>query len=178
MPYTAKFKKKMVVKMMGPGARSATSLTGEVGVPQSTLSRWLRQVKVGGMAKNDEGRQVPQNGRRRTRWTPEEKVRVVMEATAAGEAGLGALLRREGLHEADLERFREEVLEAAARGFEAGRRKKGLSPQEKENRALRKELTRKEKALAEAAALLVLRGKVQAFLSGEEGGGTDGSSEK
>ncbi len=177
--YSAKFKKRMLEKMMGPGARTATSLSEEVGVSQSTLSEWLRKAKVGVMPKDDGGgRRAPEQGGRRKRWTPAEKVRVVKEAPAAGDAGLGALLRREGLHEADLERFRQEVLEAAARGFEAGRRKKGLSPQEKELRALRKELTRKEKALAEAAALLVLRGKVQAFFSGGEEGDTDGSSER
>ena len=179
MQYSVKFKKRMVVKMMGPGARSATSLSKEVGLSQTTLSNWLRQAKVGDMDKDNEGRRpVPRKGRRRTRWTPEEKVRVVMDATAAGEAGLGALLRREGLHEADLERLREEVLEAAAKGFEAGRRKRGLSAEEKENRALRKELNRKEKALAEAAALLVLRGKVEAFFAGDEEGDTDGKSGK
>lgn len=169
----------MLKQMMGPGARTATSLSEEVGVSQSTLSEWLRKAKVGVMPKDDGGGRRPRDeGRRRKRWTPEEKLRVVKDATAAGDADLGALLRREGLHEADLDRFREEVLEAAARGFEASRPRRGLSPEQKELRALRKELARKEKALAEAAALLVLRGKVQAFFSGEEEGDTDGSNEK
>lgn len=119
-----------------------------------------------------------EGGGRRKRWNPSDKIRVVMEAAAVGEAGLGELLRREGLHQADLERFREEVLEAAAKGFEAGRPKRGLSPEQKRMRKLEKELARKEKALAEAAALLVLRGKVQAFLEAEEEGDTDGSDEK
>ncbi len=179
MQYSAKFKNRMLTKMIGPGARSARALSLEVGVPQPTLSKWLRQAKVEPMGKDDQRRyQRARDGRRTTRWTPAEKVRVVMEATAAGQEGLGVLLRREGLHEADIERFRKEVLEAAAKGFEAGRRKRGLSPEEKQIRALRKELNRKEKALAEAAALLVLRGKVQAFLAGEEEGDTDGKSEK
>ena len=117
-------------------------------------------------------------GGRRKRWRPDDKIRVVMEAAAAGEEGLGALLRREGLHEADLVRFREEVLEAATKGFEASRPKRGLSPEQKRVRQLEKELNRKDKALAEAAALLVLRGKVQAFLAADEEGDTDGSDEK
>jgi len=101
---------------------------------------------------------------------------VVMEATAAGDE-LGALLRREGLHEADLERFREEVLEAAAKGMEAGRRR-GPSREQKRVRQLEKELRRKEKALAEAAALLVLRKKAEAFfLSEEEGDDTNDENE-
>lgn len=113
------------------------------------------------------------------RWTDAEKIRVVMEAEAAGPEGLGALLRREGLHEATLGQFRQEVLEAAARGFEAARPARGISPEQKQLRKLKKELDRKEKALAEAAALLVLRGKAEAlFRSEEEGDDTDGSSER
>lgn len=94
-----------------------------------------------------------------------------MAAAAAGEAGLGELLRREGLHEADLDSFREEVLSAAAEGFEARRpKRRGLSPEQEELRAVKKELARKEKALAEAAALLVLRKKMRAFFGADEEG--------
>lgn len=171
MPYSAKFKQKMIEKMTGPGARSATSLSKEVGVTQATLSRWLVQAKLDPVSKKKERG----GGRRRS---PEEKVRIVMEAAGVGENELGAFLRREGLHEADLERFREEVQLAATEGLRAKRRRRGLSPAEKELRSVRKELARKEKALAEAAALLVLRGKVRAFLSAEEEGDTDGSNEK
>lgn len=170
MLYSENFKQKMISKMTGPDARTANSLSKEVGVAQGTLSRWLRQAKVGPMNKKGVGR--------RKRWTPSEKIRVVMEAAAAGESGLGELLRREGLHEADLARLREEVLQAAAKGLETERPKRGLSPEERELRDVKKELSRKEKALAEAAALLVLRGKVQAFLAGDGEGDTEESDDK
>jgi|TARA_B100001971_G_C18187232_1_gene536380 hypothetical protein len=88
-----------------------------------------------------------------------------------GEKELGAFLRREGLHEADLQRIREEVMEAAAEGLDNRSRNRGKSPEAKRIRILEKELRRKEKALAETAALLVLQGKLEAFLDseGEEG---------
>lgn len=172
MVYSLKFKEKMVAKLIGPGARSLASLSEEAGVPRSTLWTWLRVAKIRPMSKEGErssGKDSNALGNRK-RWTPEEKIRVVLEATAEGEAGLGALLRREGLHEEDLKCFREEVLEAAARGFAVGRRKRGLSPEQKELRKLKKELVRKEKALAETAALLVLRKKAEAFFQWEEEG--------
>jgi transposase len=172
MRYSEKFREKMVAKMAGPAGQSATSLSREVNVPQATLSRWLARAKVSGMSNG--------GGGRRKRWTPEDKLRVVLEAAAAGEDGLGALLRREGLHEADLERFREEVGEAALEGLRAKGRKRrgGLTAEQKRIRKLEKELKRKEKALAEAAALLVLRKKAEAFfLSEEEGDDTDGPNE-
>jgi hypothetical protein len=83
------------------------------------------------------------------------------------------------MHEADIESFREEVLSAAAEGFDARRpKRRGLSPEQKELRAVKKELLRKEKALAETAALLVLRGKVQAFFGADEEGDMDDRNEK
>lgn len=101
------------------------------------------------------------------------------EAAEVGEEGLGQLLRREGLHEATLAEFRQEVLEAAAKGFEAARRpRSGMPPEEARIHRLEAELARKEKALAEAAALLVLRKKAEALFPGEEeGGNTNGNSE-
>lgn len=172
MRYSAKFREKMVAKMTGPTARSATSLSKEVGVAQATLSRWLNEAKLGRMSNEERGR--------RKRWTPEEKLRVVHEAWATTDDDLGALLRREGLHEADLKRFRDEVETAALEGMRAKGRKgrRGLSPEQKRMRKLEKELKRKEKALAEAAALLVLRKKAEAFfLSEEEGDDTDETSD-
>jgi len=174
MPYSEKFRERMVAKMSGPSGQSATSLSREVNVSQATLSRWLARAKVGAMS--DGG------GGRRKRWTPEGKLRIVLEAAAAGEQGLGALLRREGLHEADLTRFRQEVGEAAVAGLRAKGKKRrgGLTVEQKRIQQLERELKRKEKALAEAAALLVLRKKAEAFFfpSEEEGDDTDESNEK
>lgn len=96
---------------------------------------------------------------------------VVREAASASEAELGTLLRREGLHEADLKRFQDEVFAAAARGFLATSAPERVSRRDKKRlRKLEKELERKDKALAEAAALLVLQKKVQALFQSEEEG--------
>ena len=173
MRYSEKFKAQMVKKMTGPGSVTATTLSKEVGVSQSALSLWLRQAKEKVMSTEES---APRRGRSR-RWSPEDKLRVVAEAAKVGEEGLGALLRREGLHKATLDTFREEVEEAARLGFKAQRPKRGPSAEDKKIRRLEKELRRKDKALAETAALLVLQGKVKAFLLAEEEGDTDGSSE-
>ena len=173
--YSAKFKEKMIRKMTGPGARSANSLAADAGVSQHSLSRWLREAKLGPMS---DGKQKVGRGGARKRWTPEDKIRVVMEAAAEGEAGLGALLRREGLHQADLDAYRQEVLAAAAQGLEGNKKKRGPTPEQRRIRQLEKELRRKERALAEAAALLVLRKKAEAlFPLEEEDDDTYGSSE-
>lgn len=173
MPYSVRFKQRMIEKLTGPGAMSATALSREVDVSQATLSRWLRDAKLGSMPKSK--KPAKRHGRR---WSAADKVRLVREAAGLDEPELGAFLRREGLHQADLERFSQEVDQAATEALSKKGRRRGPTAEEKEIRRLRKELARKEKALAEAAALLVLRGKVQAFLLAEEEGDTDGSSEK
>jgi len=162
--YSDKFKAKMIRKMTGPGAIPAFRLAPEVGVAHGTLSRWLRLEKVENMS---ETKKTP---RKRSNRSDLEKVRLVTEAGKLGDADLGAFLREEGLHEADLTRLREEVSEAALEGLQAKRRKRGPSPEMKKIRRLEKELRRKDKALAETAALLVLQGKVRAFLLAEEEG--------
>lgn len=172
MPYSVGFKDKMVAKMLGPDGQTATQLSTRTGVSQPTLSKWLREAKLRAMEPGDK---KPKAGAKSKRWTPEGKLRVVREAMGMDEVSLGALLRREGLHKADLDRFREEMLEAAMTGIQAARkpRKGGQSAEQRRIKELEKELKRKDKALAEAAALLVLRKKMAALFPEEEGESTD-----
>jgi transposase-like protein len=156
----------MVERLTGPTAMSAAALAQEVGISQPTLSRWLREAAtvVGVTKKKSKPRGSPSEERRPSQWSAEEKVRVVL--VAAAEADLGGFLRREGLHETDLARFREEVRSAAVAGLSPS--KKPRNDEQKRIKELERELKRKEAALAETAALLVLRKKAGA-LWGEEG---------
>lgn len=97
MSYTDGFKARMIERMAGPEQISATALSKKVGVPQSTLSRWLwlRGVRRFGLMEENKR---PGD---RTR-TAEEKLRIVLEASQLDEDELGALLRHEGIHEAQL----------------------------------------------------------------------------
>ncbi|MBZ4420859.1 transposase [Myxococcus sp. RHST-1-4] len=158
VPYTEQFKEQMVRRMMGPEALSATALGKQVGVPQSTLSKWLKRATLGAMTSESE--QQPEAAKVARKWTGPEKLRVLAAAEGLSGEALGALLRREGLHEAQLTAWRGAATGAlaeapAAGGMTAGERRR-LAAAEKRVRELEKELRRKEKALAETAALLVL----------------------
>lgn len=155
--YSTRFKRTMIKKLVGPGRRTATALAKETGVPQPTLSRWLRGASNVRSMSEDKDRETKQ--RRPQDWSAEEKLEVVTEAEGLSEEELGAFLRRKGLHEAQLREWREVALGAL------GSRKAGnLSKAEARRvRELERELRRKDKALAEAAALLVLQKKVQAL---------------
>ena len=143
----------MVQRMVGPSAVSANQLSSEVGISQSSLSKWLRES---GSRMGRVSRTPPpsdRDARRPEDWSAEERLRVVMEASRLRDEELRAFLRREGIHEATLAEWKASVLEAL------GSPRK-VSAESKRVRELEKQLRRKDKALAETAALLVLQKKV------------------
>ncbi len=170
MKYSAAFKAKMVQKMLG--GRSANSLAQEIGVNQPTLSKWLRDASslrpVKRREQNDPGKT---EGRRPDDWSAEEKLEAVLEAKGLSGTELGEFLRRRGLHEEQLREW-----EAAAIESLRGRKATGKSAEAKRVKELERELRRKEKALAEAAALLVLRKKANA-LWGDEDASTESKND-
>lgn len=110
---------------------------------------------------------------------PEAKAALVFEAKGLSGEELGACPRRNGLHEADLEELRRwlaKQLDPKANKREAEAARKARQSDQKRIKQLEKELRRKEKALAEAAALLVLQEKVQGFWGGGDDD-TTGSNE-
>lgn len=161
----------MVQRMVGPAAISANRLAQEVGIGQPTLSKWLRDVegRVGGVKFNSPPPR-PRSARRPEDWSAEERLRAVLEASRLSDDELGAFLRREGISEAVLGEWKAAALDAL------GPQKKSTSDARKV-RELEKQLRRKDKALAEAAALLMLQKKVRSLL-GEEDDDTGPKSEE
>jgi len=98
--------------------------------------------------------------RRPQDWSAEEKLEAILEYERTPEEQRGVFLREKGLHEASLEKWKKDTLEALrTKAFAGGKR----DPQRKRIAALEKELRRKDAALAEAAALLVLKKKADAL---------------
>jgi transposase len=161
--YSEAFKRKLVQRMLLPNGPSANQLSQEVGVNQPTLSRWLREATTLGPVtkrrKPPTAKTRPLEQKRPEDRSPDEKLRLVMEASVLSEAELGEFLRRHGLHEADLASWRESALSALSGGAPIQSR----TGETKRVRELEKELRRKDKALAETAALLVLQKKVRAI---------------
>lgn len=163
MEYSNGFKERMVQRLSGADAVSATALAKEVGVPQPTLSKWLRDAGRASLqeaGKLSNGKVTKMPAKRPQDWSAEEKFQVVIESISLGGEELGAFLRRKGIHEIHLEQWRSLMLE----GLHAGKPAKNVAKNKAESREmkeLRRELVRKEKALAETAALLVLKKKAQ-----------------
>lgn len=179
--YTTTFRSKMVLRMTGARAVTATALAEEVGIAQPTLSRWLREAGDGaavGATATTPSLTAPEHDadaiddRPVATTTPpsaptritspgaprgsQDRFHLVMVAEGLGDAALGAFLRREGVHGAEITEWRQAMIEALAPP--QGARSNGTADRRRVVH-LERELARKDKALAEAAALLLLQKK-------------------
>lgn len=150
-PFSLPYKQKILERLTGANAVSARQVARETGISQETVSRWLR-----------EARSLPdvrskKRGTTRT-WTVDEKVRVLSESSKLTGSELTRYLEREGLLFGELEQWR----------LALGGDDSASITTTKRMRKLERELARKEKALAEAAALLVLKKKVEHLWEGED----------
>jgi transposase len=135
----------MVARLTGRDAVSARQLALETGLRQQTLSRWVQEAS---------SLPVTMPAKRPKRdWSIEEKIRILAKASTLIGAELTDFLQREGVLPAEYEQWRLALGEEGRASLATMRR----------IRTLERELARKEKALAEAAALLVLKKKLQAL---------------
>ena len=141
-PFSVAFKQKMVERLTGRNAVSATQLARETGVNQQNLSRWLQEARNLPIMADKPKLAVRV-------WTIEQKARVLADACQLDGEKLTAYLEREGVKRAEYEQWRIALDEGGAASASTNKR----------IRQLERELARKEKALAEAAALLVLKKK-------------------
>lgn len=148
-PFSLAFKQKMVARLIGKDAVSARQLALETGLRQQTLSRWFQEAST-----------LPVMPAKRPRrdWSIEDKIRILATARPLSGAELMDFLRREGVLQAEYEQWR----------LALGEEGRASVATVKRIRALERELARKEKALAEAAALLVLKKKLQALEEDED----------
>ena len=160
-PFSVAFKQKMVQRLTGNNAVSASQLAREAGVRQQNLSRWLQEARSLPIM-------VDKPKRTAREWTVERKARVLAAASTLDGEALTAYLKREGVKFPEYEQWRIALDEGG--GASAATTKR--------IRQLERELARKEKALAEAAALLILKKKVATLYGEDEDDGTNGENEK
>ena len=146
---------------MPPENKIVSELARETGITEQTLYTWRRQLKAQGVA-------VPGNGKNSEEWSSEDKFAVVLETAAMSAAELSEYCRRKGLFAEQIATWRQVCRAANANAAQVGKSQREQSKgDQKRIKALEKELNRKEKALAEVAALLVLRKKAQAIWGDE-----------
>ena len=169
MLYSNGFKARMVKRLVGRERISASTLSQEVGVSQPTLSRWVREARTVPSMSGSEGKSK-KDAKSPRQWSSQEKLQVVVEAAQLTDEDLGEFLRSRGLHVAQLEEWRQLAMDAAQQALDNTKRskKRKATPEVKRIKELEKELRRKDKALAEVTALLVLKKKLEEIWGGED----------
>ena len=162
MPQYSEGFRERAVQMMPPNAMSVAQVSRETGVSEQTLYNWRNRMR-------HEGKAVPADPSNPEHWSGENKLAVVIETAGLNEQELAEYCRRKGLYVEQIVRWREAAIAGAEtlRPLSAEERRE-LQQERKKTRKLEKELKRKDKALAEAAALLVLQKKAQAIWGDSE----------
>lgn len=147
---------------MPPQNKPVSELARESGITEQTLYTWRRQLR-------HQGTPVPGSGKNAEEWTSEDKFAVVLETAGFNAAELAEYCRGKGLFVEQIAEWKAACMSANASAAQLKRSQQAQSKEDKKRiRELERDLNRKEKALAETAALLVLRKKVQAIWGDKE----------
>lgn len=166
MRYSYEFKAQAVEKVLGRGPGvSFNSVAQSLGIDHSTLRR-----RVGKFQNRSLGEEDMTKEKTPRQWTAQQKLEIAIACESMDEEQISAHCREKGVYPHHVKQWRDEMLKSVSaprKTSDPAQTKKLLE----ENMSLKKELRRKEKALAEAAALLVLKKKPRGY--GEQERTTD-----
>lgn len=147
--YSNEYKERAVARLLPPESAEISALSQELGVSVATLERWRAEAL---------SRPAPERV-----WTAAARLQAVIATAAMDEAQRNAWCREKGIFPSDLEQWRESAMAALARPDEARATPQETREDRRRIKELEKDLRRKEKALAETTALLVLSKKLEAI---------------
>jgi transposase-like protein len=143
-------------------------IADNLGIGQSTLGKWIglaqkqqleptQNTEVAGMTK----------AKRPQDWNAEDRLNMVISCAALDEEKTNELCREKGLFPHHIKQWKQDFIDRSAITEKANIRSDNKALR-KDNKALQKEINRKDKALAETAAIIVLQKKVNAIWGNDE----------
>ena len=157
MNYSTALKQSIMAKMLPPSHQSVSQIQQETGVPEGTLKKWRTEIRKKGFA-------APAGEQQSERWSTQDKYLIVVETATLSEIELAGYCRKKGLYVEQVKSWKNNCMQAnGGVAQELALSQKREKIKDKELQQVRKELQRKESALAEAAALLILRKKAAAI---------------
>lgn len=160
--YSEEFRASIAARLLPPNNARVADVVKETGVPKDTLYEWRTRYR------NKQGAS-PYSGKPTNQYSADDKLAVIIETASLNEAELGEYCRRKGLYPVQIATWKTSMVQ----GLMSSPSKADREQNQKQIKAiqhLEKDLARKEKALAEVVALLVLQKKFQALMEdpGEE----------
>lgn len=157
MRYPQERKEAVLKKMLPPHNKTIKELAEEEGISDATLYNWRKAARA-------EGRLMPDGDSTPQGWVSSDKFAAVVETASMNETELSVYCRERGLYPEQITTWRNACEQANDWDRNQNKQlKEARKDDGKRIKELERELIRKEKALAETAALLVLRKKARAI---------------
>jgi transposase-like protein len=155
--YTEEKKQSVLKKLLPPYNIPIPELSRAENIPTTTLYTWRsKEIKRGNMTESTQAKS--------THFNAAERLQIIIETAPLSELELGEYCRKKGIYTHDIQMWKNEIIQNLSGQKASNLEDKKQAKKDKERiKSLEKELRRKDKALAETAALLVLRKKLQAF---------------
>ena len=163
MGYSLDRKAAVLKRMLPPNNVAIRQLSREEGISESTLFSWRSEAR-------GKGHLLPDADASPEGWSSRDKFAAVFEAAALNETDLAEYCRKRGLYPAQIASWRVACEQVNDWDRTSSARLVCATKEEKKRvKDLERELARKDRALAETAALLVLRKKASAIWGGRRG---------
>jgi len=155
--YSPERKAAVLKRMLAPNNMAIRQLSQDEGISEATLHKWRTEAR-------GKGHLLPDADAGPEGWSSRDKFAAVLETAALNEADLAEYCRKRGLYPAQIATWRA-ACEHANDWDRASTARLGQATKNEKKRIkdLERELARKDRALAETAALLVLRKKASAI---------------
>jgi transposase len=141
--YSQEFKQSVVQKVTSPGGPSITEMSKSLGVHYTSIRSWVQTyANTPSMKKSKE-------------WTPEARLEAIIKTATMSENEFGEYLRANGLHSNQIEEWRQDIY-SSQKGVGRPKVDPELAQLRDEKKKLTKNLERKDRALAEMSARIVL----------------------
>ena len=159
--YSKELKDSITTRLI-TGETSASDIARETEININTIYRWRDKAKKTGISSTTKFKSAD-------KWSTQDKFQIVLETAVLNEIELAEYCRRKGLYSQQVKEWKDACVQAnGGVAEEASRLNLELKKSEQEKKMLERELRRKEKALAETAALLVLRKNAEAIWGAHE----------
>ena len=156
--YSIERKSAVLDKLLPPQNLSIPQVAEQEGISVAALYNWRKQARLEGKPVPGSRKQTPED------WSSQDKFAVVMETASMNEAEVAEYCRSKGLYLEQIKRWKQTFIQ----GFGQVKPDSEAKASRKKIKILEKEIHRKDRALAEAAALLILQKKVQALWAEDE----------
>jgi len=162
--FTEGFKIQAVEKALSRSPEiTLVEIAETLGVSRSALQRWITQSKNQQLETSQSAKPTMTNQEKRPQdWNSEERLKLIIESDGLSEEASSELCRASGIFPHHIKEWKQQMMTGAVLSTET-KKQVSIKTLRNEIKALNKDLNRKNKALAETAALLVLQKKVNAI---------------